>query len=551
MADKTITALAAKAKGLLTRAEWRLALAVVAFYLAFAVYTDHAWEDWYITFKASKNLATGNGLGYMPGVPVHSFTSVLGTLIPALLSWVTFNHSDTLVLWLYRIVNIGVMAWTAVLLFRSAGRWFSGPLPVLLVIVATFFESKIVDFTINGMETPYTLLGLALFLHITSAYPIEKQGVRLGVAWALLQYARPDGFLFALLLSAGLLAFTPNRRATLKALALAAGIGFLLFLPWLAFAFWYFGNPIPHSMIAKSVLREISGNGVALQAWKYLTSFVLLKRSLLDILFLPANIFATSPPEITVWNFFSRILTITASLLWIVPGIAARGRIASFATLGFSLYLVAVAPYVASWYTPGLILLAVVSLAFGLDAFLRRFATRPRRKNVFGKAAVSAVVVFTLGMTLVAAQEFRYAQQIIERGQREQIGLWLKRNATSPDETVFLECVGYIGFYSGLKMYDWPGMTSPEMVRARREVGAEDFGRLIQKLEPDWLVLRPHELSQVMQSDSIYLMTHYTVREVFDSEQTISDAPFLPYSDYLDLDAVFFVVQRILPPTGR
>ena len=51
--------------------------------LGYALYTDHIWEDFFITFRHSENLARGDGLVYQPGERVHGFTSPLGVLLPA------------------------------------------------------------------------------------------------------------------------------------------------------------------------------------------------------------------------------------------------------------------------------------------------------------------------------------------------------------------------------------------------------------------------------------------------------------------------------------
>src|SRR5688500_19444741 len=66
------------------RMRWWIAGAGVVVSLGFAAFTGHMWEDYLITFRASFNLATGNGLVYEPGERVHSFTSPIGTLLPAL-----------------------------------------------------------------------------------------------------------------------------------------------------------------------------------------------------------------------------------------------------------------------------------------------------------------------------------------------------------------------------------------------------------------------------------------------------------------------------------
>ena len=59
-------------------------IAALLLALGYALATDRVWEDYYITWKSSKNLAEGNGLVFHPGERVHTFTSPLGVLLPAL-----------------------------------------------------------------------------------------------------------------------------------------------------------------------------------------------------------------------------------------------------------------------------------------------------------------------------------------------------------------------------------------------------------------------------------------------------------------------------------
>ena len=57
--------------------------------LFYCLFTQQVWEDYFITFKFSQNLAAGKGLVYYEGERVHGFTSPLGVLLPALCQWVT------------------------------------------------------------------------------------------------------------------------------------------------------------------------------------------------------------------------------------------------------------------------------------------------------------------------------------------------------------------------------------------------------------------------------------------------------------------------------
>ncbi|MGA3285463.1 MAG: hypothetical protein ABSD57_13530, partial [Verrucomicrobiota bacterium] len=79
------------------RSEMLVAGAVLLVGLVFAACTQHVWEDYWITFRASRNLVTGHGLVFTPGERLHTFTSPLGVLLPAAFCWLTGNQSDYLV----------------------------------------------------------------------------------------------------------------------------------------------------------------------------------------------------------------------------------------------------------------------------------------------------------------------------------------------------------------------------------------------------------------------------------------------------------------------
>jgi hypothetical protein len=72
----------------------------IAVPLAYSFYTNHIWEDFFITFKYSKNFCEGNGLVYIPGEKVHGFTSPLGVMLPAFCYLVTGADSYEKAIWL-------------------------------------------------------------------------------------------------------------------------------------------------------------------------------------------------------------------------------------------------------------------------------------------------------------------------------------------------------------------------------------------------------------------------------------------------------------------
>src|SRR3954468_23010485 len=92
------------------RLAWVAAAVTAIVALLFALVTRHAWEDYYITFRASLNLATGHGLVYQPGERVHSFTSPIGTLLPALFAVGGGEHVADRALWCFRLLSAAMLA---------------------------------------------------------------------------------------------------------------------------------------------------------------------------------------------------------------------------------------------------------------------------------------------------------------------------------------------------------------------------------------------------------------------------------------------------------
>src|SRR5216110_2480068 len=133
-------------------AKWagRTMLAVIAaafvLPLIFALYTGHVWEDFYITFRSSKNLAGGRGLVFQPGERVHTFTSPLGVLVPAACSLLAGANADVAALWLFRLISAALLAATAALLWHISRRLRLSVIGVTFLFGLFLFDPKITDF---------------------------------------------------------------------------------------------------------------------------------------------------------------------------------------------------------------------------------------------------------------------------------------------------------------------------------------------------------------------------------------------------------------------
>ncbi|HET7537297.1 MAG TPA: hypothetical protein VFJ90_12635 [Candidatus Didemnitutus sp.] len=520
--------------------------------LAWAGYTNHAWEDYYITYRASKNLATGHGLTFTAGERVHSFTSPLGTLLPAVASILTGNRSDITALWIFRVMSLTALSGAAIVLWRfgeavSGRRFFCVALVGLLLT-----DAKILDFSTNGMETALLLLFLAWTLYALLAAP-PRPVLQLGLAWAGLMWSRPDSFIYIALLSLGALLFGPfngslTRAKLLKTYLLAGLVTTACYLPWLGWAKLYYGSPIPHTIVAKGMGMPALNPARVLQSLGEVPAKI-REGSISSIAatFLPAYGSGAHSGWPMFVQMLALILAIGLCFVWLFPFFRREARVTSFAFLGGHYYLTCVMGFPYPWYIPAVTVLGFVTFAGIADQLAN---ARPWLRS----GAWAGMGLFVAGAAALAggvAYQMRIQQQFIE-GQRRDIGLWLRAYASSPRDTVFLEPLGYIGFYSNLKMFDYPGLSSPEVVAAIKKARTEQptrnnrelWSTVIRILQPDWIVLRPFERSVVESTDADLLHTDYEQAKIFDVSPHLRAIAVLPGRDYLLYDQIFEIYHR-------
>jgi hypothetical protein len=163
------------------------------------------------------------------------------------------------------------------------------------------------------------------------------------------------------------------------------------------------------------------------------------------------------------------------------------------------------------------------------------------RWTVVGGTAL--LVAFQLGLFVAVTMQLRAQQRIIEWGLRASIGRSLALTARSPQETVFLEPLGYIGFYSNLSMRDTPGLCAPDVVALRRQ-GLLSMPALAAALKTDWVVLRASEFAAFSAAEKTAFDRDYVLVKVHDVRPEIAAETWLPGRDFLLYDAWFGVWHR-------
>lgn len=450
--------------------------------IMFAAITHQAWEDYFITFRSSRNLAEGHGLVYQIGNRVHTFTSPLGVLIPALGFLVT--QSDAGALWFLRALSALALSGTAWIMMKHAKEQ-NWPRPIAWFLVCSgLFEAKTIAFSSNGMET-----GLLVFFTAWTwrelTRPQRINFWRLACGYAALMWTRPDAWIVAAAMTISWSSFRPRTeciRTWRFSVIVAIGIGAALYLPWVIWAWHYYGSPIPQTIIAKSALMPADSSIVRILSAPI---HLLTNRTALDSLWMPpyATIGGWSPLLLDILSLLARIGTI----LWLFPSIPRMARAASLSLLIGGIYLYQIMPY--PWYFAPWTLLGAYALASTLNNIAKDEWTKP-----ISSVRVFCAVTIALIAGLLSCEMWRarFQQQLIEDKGRKQIGCWLKAHAMGTD-TVFCEPIGYIGYFSQLRILDYPGLCAPEVSRIVRR-GHGTYRTIFDELHPTWLVLRPYEI---------------------------------------------------------
>ena len=527
---------------------WAIFGLSLAIPLYFVLSTNEIWEDFLITYRFSENLAHGNGLVYTAGERVHGFTSPLNTLLPALFAWLSGARDFVVPLWLYRMVSLAGLSFallsvTSVLVREHA----ASPLALLasfLFPVIAVLEIKTTAFAMNGQEAGLVLgfLGPAFALVCLGWTAHWRLG---GVLWAGLLYSRPDAFVYIAALGVAAVVFEPgSRRALGVALLKSALICAVLYLPWFLFAWGYYGSPIPQTVVAKFGIETFDRTAFGLLA--PVAAGIRKAPDVLCWTLSPIYDFLDAGPG--TWPRWMHdvafVLALTAVVYWVIPTRNQVGRMASLAAFLLFCYLAyanVVGQY-SPWYFPPLAFLSLLTLASAGAHLVQNC-----RNRVVGSGAGFLLLAGLLGLLAFefssSLRPLRFKQEAIEWGHRRMIGLWLKDHVAK-GEAVYLEPLGYIGYFSQCKMLDWPGLVSPEVVAARRKLALKAGYTWLETamvLKPAWIVARRNEAEAMKNSG---FMEDYELEQVFDAGDKITAAGLVPGMRMVFAESSFGVFHR-------
>jgi hypothetical protein len=407
-------------------------------------------DDSWIHLHFARNLASGAGFSYNPGVPVAGSTAPLWTLLLAA-AVAVLGASPAVA------KALGVLcALAAALVLRRAALAWGAPPPVALVAgVALLWCGPFAWGALSGMEVTLAALLVAAALLAVA----RERTVWTAVCGSLAVVARPEALLLLPLLFAA--ARPTVRRAIVFVVIAAAAL-----TPMIAFSYATVGAPYPATAAAK-----VEGG---LLGW------------LAGVREPAARLWLTRPWEFTRewigWLFATHWLLPLA----IVPGIALAWRRAGPALGVPALVLVIhplgmalLAPYRGPAFQEGRYSIHLLPLVLAL---LWGLAVR--------RGVLLRVVYLTVALWLLWPASARYAWAVQNiNAMQVHIGHWVDLH-TPKAARLAVNDIGAIAFVSRRPVIDLMGLVTPEIRPYRRE-GESGVIRYVEELCPEYLIIFP------------------------------------------------------------
>ncbi|MBN1937096.1 MAG: hypothetical protein JW934_20730 [Anaerolineae bacterium] len=230
-----------------------------------------AVDDAYISFRYAYNAARGYGLTFNVGERrVEGYTNFLWTAMLIPFFWLKWPvHTVSLVMgWLWSagcIALLGIFSTK----YLEKGRWL-GPLAALLLAA----DGSFALWSVGGLEGPlFAFLILAGALSYLYEMENPARAPLSGVWFALAAMTRPEGLLVYGLTGVHQVVtrLLGERKLAIRQDWQRLGLFCLIWTPWFAFRWRYYGFLLPNTFYAKVTLGDTSAQ--RLRGWNYLLTF--------------------------------------------------------------------------------------------------------------------------------------------------------------------------------------------------------------------------------------------------------------------------------------
>jgi len=447
--------------------------------ISWKLYTHYTYEDAFITFRFAQNLSNGLGFVYNANEHVYGTTTPFFAIIMAM--WLKIFPN----LIVFGASMFGLLSGliSIVLVWRLLDDLHIDKTQRILAIGVLVLSDKFWVHDMGGMETALVICAMMASYFML----VRSKSKWAGLFAGILLWIRIDGvFWFCILV---LVAWVITRQFPRNFIVVAI----LVYLPWLVFASLYFGSPIPYTISAKLVSYYTIGAQPVLIRIQTLLHW-LTPLSLPDF-----------PPHLISWI---AALTIIISFI----GTMAYRRhkwllVLPVFCLEEMVRLVVMGETFERRYFMPLFWCLMIVFGFGVHTVWGFLSRRFKLKTILAFSTIALYICISLRFSLQMAQLSKDTQYFVFDSSRKQLGLWLEKN-TPPSSTVFLEPLGYIGYYANRRMIDEVGLVSPQVVALKNK----DYStfELITFLDPDYAVLH---CDDALRASDVFLARYSKVIE--------------------------------------
>ncbi|MFZ1520407.1 MAG: hypothetical protein WAU11_16640 [Ignavibacteriaceae bacterium] len=445
-------------------------------------FIPHTYEDAFITFRYSENLANGFGLVYNIGEKVYGTTTPFFAIILAFFKY--FGISCIISSLTINLISESI---TSLFVYKFIKDYSNNTIAALVSLLFVFSPSNI-SWSVQGMETAF--FGMLI---VASFYSLYKSKYLLAFLFAFLSaITRIDGLSVVLIII--LFAIKEKKISAFSTLIMPI----MLFVAWISFLQIYFGNFLPNSMLAKLILY--SGHSPSMMPN-------------LNIVFSKFFLSGNYSSSIITILFFIGIFVVFRKNIRLLPMI-----------VWFFIYFLALIvskTLIHGWYlVPPLFVFITVS-GIGIIFIFNILSDYFFKFQKLLSTALFIFIILFSAINLISKlnqmnKEYKYEQTV-----RKPIGMFLNES-TPINSTVFLEPIGIIGYYSNRYIYDDIALISPIFLKINRlPYNSISVYKKIDLVKPDYLVLRDKNISEFYSSTN--LVKDYKIVKNFEDSVMISD----------------------------
>jgi hypothetical protein len=446
-----------------------LSIAAVILWVWYKWYTGRQMEDSLITFRYVENILNGHGMVFNVGERVLGTTTPLFTLLVASISF--FFGADCIIQVADAISVLSSLGTALILYYSLRSRS-----DLIAAIAAVTFAVNPITIWLSGggMETAFVIFLMAACWFAA----VEGKYYQSGALAGALALTRPDSLAWSGLVFVLIVWTIYRQKRSFAATSSWLSLAFFVVLPWVIFAWLYFGSPIPNTIAAKLTIdaakREFS-------------------------IFAIGEVLQLAGVTNGSWS----LLSLAQAALFIAGcwGLALKRQLhfaifPVYAILFSGVLYFGNAPF-ADWYWAPCKWATLVTCVVGTCLLIQSVARQwnLERLHIPTQLAFGAVICGYSALHLSSSIPQDKAYQQIEVSTRQAVGEWLKQN--TPESAIILtEPLGYIGYYSDRPILDMAGLVSPQIVEIAKHSpnNAETFKRTVNRHSPNYIVLRTYEV---------------------------------------------------------